>query len=174
MTGFTYQAAAHMINEGLVDEGMEMIKAIDDRYQPEKRNPFNEVEYGNHYTRAMSSYGAFVAASGFSYHGPKGTIGFAPKIGPKNFKSAFITAESWGSFEQQINEDKQAYKLVLNYGKLHLKQIELKHKGRRSKFVLTHNGKALKVKTSDKEGQLIFQFDPINCKKGDEILIESI
>jgi len=98
MTGFTYQAAAHMIAEGLVDEGMTMIKAIHDLYAPEKRNPYNEVEYGNHYTRAMSSYGAFIAASGFILHEPKGEIGFSPKINPNNFKSAFITGKSWGTF----------------------------------------------------------------------------
>ncbi len=124
MTGFTYQAAAHMIAEGLVDEGMEMIKAIHDRYNPAKRNPYNEVEYGNHYTRAMSSYGAFVAASGFKYHGPKGTIGFDPKINPENFKSAFITAEGWGSFSQKRTARTQEDKLELAYGKLILNEME--------------------------------------------------
>jgi uncharacterized protein (DUF608 family) len=124
MTGFTYQAAAHMINEGLVDEGLEMIKAIHERYSPSKRNPFNEVEYGNHYTRAMSSYGAFVAASGFKYHGPKSEIGFNPKINPENFKSAFITAEGWGSFSQLRTAITQENKLELVYGKLILNKME--------------------------------------------------
>ena len=125
MTGFTYQAAAHMINEGLVDEGLEMIKAIHDRYNPLKRNPYNEVEYGNHYTRAMSSYGAFVAASGFTYHGPKGEIGFSPKINPENFKSAFIAAEGWGSFSQQRNRNSQTNTIDLAYGKLKIDNVEL-------------------------------------------------
>ena len=128
MTGFTYQAAAHMINEGLVDEGLEMIKAIHERYSPSKRNPFNEVEYGNHYTRAMSSYGAFVAASGFTYHGPKGIIGFNPKINPENFKSAFITAEGWGTFAQSNNQGVQKCELILNYGQLKINSFEVRTK----------------------------------------------
>lgn len=128
MTGFTYQAAAHMIAEGLVEEGMEIIKAIHDRYDPAKRNPYNEVEYGNHYTRAMSSYGAFVSASGFKYHGPKGEIGFNPKINPENFKSAFITAEGWGSFSQSINNGNQKQDLVLNYGQLKINLLEVQTK----------------------------------------------
>ncbi len=124
MTGFTYQAASHMIGEGLVDEGMDIIKAIHDRYNPIKRNPYNEVEYGNHYTRAMSSYGAFISASGFKYHGPKGAISFDPKVNPENFKSAFITAEGWGSFSQLRKDKTQKNKLELTYGKLTLNEME--------------------------------------------------
>jgi uncharacterized protein (DUF608 family) len=124
MTGFTYQAAGHMIAEGLVDEGMEMIKAIHKRYDPVKRNPYNEVEYGNHYTRAMSSYGAFIAASGFTYHGPKGEIGFAPKIGPEDFTSAFISAEGWGSFSQTRSTIGQVNTLELAYGRLFLNRFK--------------------------------------------------
>lgn len=124
MTGFTYQAAGHMIAEGLVDEGMEVIKAIHDRYDPAIRNPYNEVEYGNHYTRAMSSYGAFVSATGFKYHGPKGEISFAPKMNPDNFKSAFIAAEGWGSYSQKKTGDGQTNLLELAYGKLKLNQFE--------------------------------------------------
>lgn len=136
MTGFTYQAAAHMIAEGLVDEGMTMIKAIHDRYNPAKRNPYNEVEYGNHYTRAMSSYGAFIAASGFTFHGPKGIIGFDPKIQPENFKSAFITGEGWGNFSQIRMNGVQRNTLKLVYGKLNLNQLE---------FMLEDNLKAKTV-----------------------------
>ena len=51
MTGFTYQAASSMIAEGLVDQGLTMINAIHERYSPLKRNPYNEIEYGNHYIR---------------------------------------------------------------------------------------------------------------------------
>ena len=94
MTGFTYQAAANMIGEGLVNEGMTMIKAIHVQYAPDKRNPYDEVEYGNHYTRAMASYGAFIAALGFTLSEPNGEIGFSPKIDPEDFKSAFTTGSS--------------------------------------------------------------------------------
>ena len=125
MSGFAHQAAAHMIAEGLTDEGLTIIKAIHDRYRPEKRNPYNEVEYGNHYTRAMSSYGAFIAASGFKYNGPKGMIGFNPKIQPDDFKSAFISAEGWGSFSQKREGNSQYNSLEVKYGRLKIQTIEL-------------------------------------------------
>ena len=124
MTGFTYQAAGHMIAEGLVDEGLEIIKAIHERYDPAIRNPYNEVEYGNHYTRAMSSYGAFVAASGYKYHGPKGELSFAPKINPEDYRSAFISAEGWGTFTQQKSDSGLVNTLRVNYGKLALNKFQ--------------------------------------------------
>src|SRR5262249_18635877 len=57
MTGFEYQVAGHMLWEGLVQEGLAVTRAVHDRYQPARRNPFNEIECGDHYARAMASYG---------------------------------------------------------------------------------------------------------------------
>ena len=127
MTGFTYQVAAHMIAEGLVIEGLALCRAIHDRYAeaPLRRNPFNEVEYGNHYSRAMSSYGAFISACGFEYHGPKGHIGFAPKLSPDDFKAAFTTAEGWGTFSQQRSNGALTARLEIKWGRLKLKSIAL-------------------------------------------------
>ena len=71
MTGFEWQVAAHMIWEGMMEEGLAIGKAIYDRYQPAKRNPYNEVECSDHYSRAMASYGAFLAACGYRYDGPE-------------------------------------------------------------------------------------------------------
>ena len=80
MNGFEYQAAGHMIWEGLVTEGLAATRAVHDRYHPSRRNPWNEVECGDHYARSMASYGVFLAACGFEYHGPKGHLGFVPRL----------------------------------------------------------------------------------------------
>ena len=79
MSGFEYQVAGHMIQEGLVDEGIEVVAAIRDRYDGEKRNPWNEMECGSNYARAMASYALLLALSGFEFDMTKAEIGFRPK-----------------------------------------------------------------------------------------------
>jgi uncharacterized protein (DUF608 family) len=105
MTGFEYGVAAHFLAEGMTDEGLTIIRTIHDRYHAAKRNPYNEIECGDHYARAMASYGAFITACGFEYHGPKGQIRFAPTVGADNFRAPFTTAEGWGTYAQSITDD---------------------------------------------------------------------
>ena len=99
-TGIEYQVAGHMVWEGMVTEALAICRGVHERYHPAKHNPFNEIECGDHYARAMASWGVFTALAGFEYHGPKGHIGFAPHITPENFRAAFTAAEGWGSFAQ--------------------------------------------------------------------------
>ena len=54
-TGIEYQVASHLIEEGLVDEGLTIVKGARDRYDGHVRNPWNEYECGNYYARALAS-----------------------------------------------------------------------------------------------------------------------
>ena len=94
--GTEYQVAGHMIWEGMLEEGLAIARAVHDRYHPARRNPWNEVECGDHYARSMASYGVYLAACGYEYHGPKRHLGFAPRLAPENFRAAFTAAEGWG------------------------------------------------------------------------------
>jgi hypothetical protein len=125
MHGFEYQAAGHMIFEGLVKEGLAVTRSVHDRYHPSKRNPWNEIECGEHYARSMASYGVFLAACGFEHHGPNGHIGFAPRLTPENFKAAFIGADGWGTFRQHAEDGELKAELVVKYGRLRVKTISL-------------------------------------------------
>ena len=125
MNGFEYQVAGHMIWEGMVMEGLAVTRAVHDRYHASRRNPWNEVECGDHYARSMASYGVYLAACGFEYDGPKAHIGFAPKLTPENFKCAFTSAEGWGSYLQKTESGKQKAEIAVRWGKLKLKTIAL-------------------------------------------------
>jgi len=125
MNGFEHQAAGHMIWEGLVLEGLAVERAVHDRYDAAKRNPWNEIECGNHYARSMASFGVFLAACGYEYHGPKGSLGFAPRIHPEDFRAAFVTAEGWGSFSQKIDAAGHAAAVELKRGSLSLRTLAL-------------------------------------------------
>ena len=123
MNGFEYQVAGHMIWEGMVQEGLAVTRAVHDRYHASKRNPWNEVECGDHYARSMASYGVFLAACGFEYHGPKRHIGFVPRLTPENFKAAFTSAEGWGSLSQNRNDMAQINCIEVKWGMLRLKTL---------------------------------------------------
>jgi uncharacterized protein (DUF608 family) len=129
MNGFEYQVAGHMIWEGMVMEGLAITRAIHDRYHATRRNPWNEIECGDHYARSMASYGVYLAACGFEYHGPKQHIGFAPRLTPENFKCAFTSAAGWGSFAQRIEGGRQHAELSPRWGKLTLRTIALQNSG---------------------------------------------
>jgi len=93
MTGFEYSANVHMLYEGMMDEGLEGIAATRHRYDGQRRNPFDEAECGHHYARAMASWGAVLAWSGFRYSGVTGTMTFAARPG-RHFWS---TGWAWGT-----------------------------------------------------------------------------
>ncbi|WP_163508243.1 GH116 family glycosyl-hydrolase [Fodinicola acaciae] len=122
-TGMEYQAAAHMMAEGLVDQSLAVVNAVNNRYDAAKRNPYNEIECSDHYARAMSSHAVFLAASGYSYHGPAGKLGFAPKISPESFQSAFTAATGWGSYQQLRDASSQTCRIDVRYGQVRLSRL---------------------------------------------------
>jgi non-lysosomal glucosylceramidase len=123
MSGFEHQVAAHLMAEGMVEESLILTRAIQDRYHAAKRNPFNEVECSDHYARAMASYGTFITACGFEYHGPRGYIKFAPAWNAANFKAPFTSASGWGSYSQKKSGTKQLHNISLKYGDLQLQEM---------------------------------------------------
>ena len=122
-TGIEYQVAGHMVWEGMVTEALAICHGIHERYGPAKHNPFNEIECGDHYARAMASWGVYTALAGYEYHGPKGHLGFAPRLTPENFRAAFTAAEGWGTFAQKRDSRMQRERIELRWGRLSLKSL---------------------------------------------------
>jgi len=165
MNGFEYQAASHMIAEGLVQEGLAVTRAIHDRYHPSKRNPYNEIECGDHYARSMASYGVYVSVCGFEYHGPRGHIGFAPKLSPERFRAAFVGAEGWGTFEQTVEAGRQQAKMTIRHGRLRVRSVSLSlHTGRKpqeARVVLDDQPLAAKLQLDGDRARIELKDDAI-------------
>ena len=96
MTGFEYALAGLMIAQGLIDEGESIVKAVRDRYDGEKRNPWNEIECGSNYARSMASYALLPIYSGFSFDMTKKHIGFDP-IAKGDCAFFWSVGNSWGN-----------------------------------------------------------------------------
>jgi hypothetical protein len=103
-TGIEYQVASHLIEEGFIDEGLTIVKALRSRYDGSVRNPWNEYECGNYYARAMASYALLGALSGFRYSAAQKTLWFGPKLPLKKFKSFFSTATGYGTITLSKNK----------------------------------------------------------------------
>jgi non-lysosomal glucosylceramidase len=169
MNGFEYQAAGHMLWEGLTLEGLAITRMLHDRYHAARRNPWNEIECGDHYARSMASYGVYLAACGFEYDGPKGRLGFAPRLTPENFKCAFTTAEGWGSFTQKFEGRGAKFEVKLRWGKLSLRSLRLAMpaaaKSGNAKVRLGRKPVHAKLTTEGPRVQLEFS-EPVELKAG--------
>lgn len=123
MNGFEHQVAGHMIWEGMVQEGLAIERALHDRYGASRRNPWNEIECGDHYSRSMASFGVFLAACGYEHDGPAGLLAIAPRLTPENFRAPFTSAEGWGTFEQKREAGTLKASIRVVWGKLRLRTL---------------------------------------------------
>lgn len=133
-TGIEFQVAAHMICHGLLEEGLAIVKGVTGRYDGLRRNPWNEVECGSHYARALASWSVLRALSGYCYSAVDQRIGFSPVVNPENFKCFFTAGSAWGVYSQFVSQTTHAGQLQVAYGQLPLRYIELKHELHGAKF----------------------------------------
>jgi hypothetical protein len=122
-TGIEYQVASAMLYRGMIREGLSILRGVDDRYDGKRHNPWNEVECGDHYARAMASWGCLIALSGFVCDGPGGRFGFVPRWQADNFRSFFTAAEGWGALEQTRDRQSQVNKIEPKHGQVHLREF---------------------------------------------------
>ncbi len=94
-TGIEYQVASHLMLEGMVEEGLEIVRACRDRYDGRVRNPFNEYECGHWYARALSSYALLQGLTGVRYDALEQTIYIDSKVG--DFRCLLSTGTGFGT-----------------------------------------------------------------------------
>ena len=114
MTGFEYAAAIGMLYEGQTAPGVLCIRNIRDRYDGNKRNPFDEAECGHHYARAMASWAATLALSGFHYSGVTRTMTVNEQPGTFFWSNGY----AWGTITKTKAADGLHVSLAVLNGKL--------------------------------------------------------
>jgi len=153
-TGIEYGAATNMIHAGLVEEGLEIVKAIRDRYRGFNRNPWGEIESGMYYARSLAAWSILPALSGFEYDGIRFHTAFHPKINKNNFSTFWSCATAWGSFRI----DSRVADLVVTYGMLELKSIDIGNVTIRS---VIHEDKEIDFEI---KGKTILFSEPVRIK----------
>jgi non-lysosomal glucosylceramidase len=161
-TGIEYQVAASLIYSGHTNEGLQVVKATRGRYAGNNRNPWDEIECGHHYARAMSSWALLLSLSGFHYDGVNESIGFNPQISQDKFQTFWSCGSGWGSF----SSNKGVCKIDVAFGSLSLKECKLPGNGFKK---VMRNGTLIETEI---KGNTIHFPKPIDLNKGDELVAE--
>jgi len=137
-TGIEFQVAAHMICHGLTEEGLAIVKGITERYDGAHRNPWNEVECGSHYARALASWSLLTALSGYRYSAVDQRLGFAPVTNAANFQCFFAAGTAWGTYSQEVKSRSQSVRLEVIYGDVPVRYLNLKNSLESGRISITH------------------------------------
>ena len=145
-TGIEYQVASHLISEGMIEQGMDIVRGVRSRYEGHVRNPFNEYECGSYYARAMASYALLQSFSGVRYSQVSKTLWVAPKS-TKVMKSFLCTATGYGT----VSTDGATVAIELVSGEIAIDKLTF-GQGREQKTIDIHkvatHQQALKVAVS--------------------------
>lgn len=121
MTGFEYSTAVHMLYEGQIEDGLKCIQAIRARYDGRKRNPFDEAECGHHYARAMASWAAVLAWTGFRFSAVSRSMTFARREGVSFWSNGY----AWGTCRQESGDQGIQVELRVIHGSVTLACLEV-------------------------------------------------
>ncbi len=116
-TGIEYQVASHLMLEGMIDEGLEIVRLCRQRYDGVRRNPYNEYECGHWYARALSSYGLLQGITGLRYDAIDKTLHLDTKLGA--FRAFLSTNTGYGTVEWKNG----AAKVDVKAGKIEITKV---------------------------------------------------
>jgi hypothetical protein len=138
---------------------------VRDRHNGAIRNPWDEVECGHHYARAMSSWSLLTAFSGCVWSAPAKELRFRPRTSRKNFRSLYCAGSAWGSYSQTAGENGLEIRLRVEKGELALATLRIPSPGKRVELS-GHDGATARV--SDGEAYVTFAA-PVKLKAGSEL-----
>ncbi|MBR4185646.1 MAG: hypothetical protein IKQ87_07745, partial [Clostridia bacterium] len=119
MHGFEYAFAGLLIAEGMVDEGLAVVRSVRDRYDGERRNPWNEIECGSNYARSMAAFALLPIFSGFTFDMTKKRIGWHPIGDPGEYRYLFSLDAAWGT----VTRSADGLTIELSGGALPVREI---------------------------------------------------
>jgi hypothetical protein len=154
-TGTEYHVAAHLFYEGMVEEGLRIVRAASERYDGMRRNPYNEYECGSYYARSMSSHGMLLGLSGFECDATQARVGFEPRVNTEDFSTFWSGAGAWGRYRQNDGPDGARRELHVAYGRLLLREWSVGLP--RGSYEVTLNGSPVEGATVGDGGAIVLK-----------------
>jgi non-lysosomal glucosylceramidase len=169
--GMEYAVAGTMLFEGMIDGALEIVAATRGRQDGRLRSPWNDIEYGDHYVRSMSSWALLEAAAGYRYDAGAGRMAFAPRIGAADFRCLFVASEGWGGYSQRVAGGTFHAELRVDWGQLMLRQLELAVAARGARVML--EGHSVPAATQLDDTTLTLRFaEPVTVAAGQALSVE--
>lgn len=143
-TGIEYTVAALLLASGLVDEGLDIVRDIHERYVRAGR-VWNHVECGEHYYRALSSWSLLPVLTGFRLDAASGLLGFSPVEKAQDGNWPFFAPVLFGSYRQQFRAGTVRAEIQIVGGQFNLRVLSLAPSFVQETVTLHYNGKPIRV-----------------------------
>jgi non-lysosomal glucosylceramidase len=122
-TGTEYAVAHMCLTEGLADAGLEILRAVRRRHDGTRRNPFNEIECGDHYARAMAGWPLVEALGGWSYSAVDGALELLDVPVAQGARTPFVAAGGWGELSRRTDGSELEVSLNCHWGSVELARV---------------------------------------------------
>jgi hypothetical protein len=123
--GYEDQVAGNLINHGHVLEGLAVMKAIRDRFDGRKRDPYNQIQCGGYYIRSMTNYSALLALTGMRHSAVDRCLWLDPILDRDDLRTFFSTEGAWGTLALRRAGEGHRLTIDLAAGELPLRQFVL-------------------------------------------------
>lgn len=118
-SGIEFAFASLLIDHGHYSDGLRIVEATNRRYL-RAGQPWNHVECGGHYSRAMSSWATMLAAAGFKPDQPNKILTLMPAA-PGDFRIPWVTASAFGT----LSRTGRLLSLAAAHGQMELNGLRL-------------------------------------------------
>jgi uncharacterized protein (DUF608 family) len=157
-TGLEYEVAGLLLYEGDTDLAMKLIDAVRARHDGTRGNPWNDIECGDHYVRAMASWPLLEAASGFTWEAARAEIGIAPVFDPESYRAPFVARDGYGTLAQTITSGEQTVTLDVRHGTLTLERLRIRSSGAPGEVNVTVDGESRAATLSTDGNDVVITF----------------
>lgn len=124
-TGIEYEVAALLIAAGEAEDALTLLGAVRDRYDGHRMNPWNDIECGDHYVRAMSSWSLLLAATNFGWDAHLGELTLGNRLPGESLVAPFFAAPAWGQFEYSASDQRTEAVIRSEHGEMSINDLVL-------------------------------------------------